>query len=57
MGTQRTVRLTTAQAIVQFPQAPVQRTGRRSSPSLRVVSASFGHGNVAGMGQALQQYP
>jgi len=50
-----TIRLTTAQAIVRFlAEQYSERDGRR----LRLIPAMagiFGHGNVAGMGQALQE--
>ena len=53
---QQTVRLTTAQAIVRFLGAQYSvRDGRRQ----RLVPAMlgiFGHGNVAGLGQALDEY-
>ncbi len=52
----RTVRLTTSQAIVRFlAQQQSVRDGRRQ----RLVPAMlgiFGHGNVAGLGQALDEY-
>jgi 3D-(3,5/4)-trihydroxycyclohexane-1,2-dione acylhydrolase (decyclizing) len=51
-----TVRLTTAQALVRFLAAQeVERDGRRE----RLIAGCFGifgHGNVAGIGQALQQH-
>jgi 3D-(3,5/4)-trihydroxycyclohexane-1,2-dione acylhydrolase (decyclizing) len=51
-----TVRLTTAQALIRFLAAQeVERDGRRE----RLIAGCFGifgHGNVAGIGQALQQY-
>lgn len=53
----KTKRLTTAQAIVQFlMHQQVERDAKRQS----FFSGCFGilgHGNIAGMGQALQQYP
>ena len=53
---QRTTRLTAAQAIVKFLQAQYsERDGIRQ----RLVPAMFGifgHGNVTGMGQALEEY-
>jgi 3D-(3,5/4)-trihydroxycyclohexane-1,2-dione acylhydrolase (decyclizing) len=55
-GTSETVRLTTAQAIVRFLGCQYSiRDGRRQ----RLVPAMlgiFGHGNVAGLGQALDEY-
>jgi 3D-(3,5/4)-trihydroxycyclohexane-1,2-dione acylhydrolase (decyclizing) len=52
----RTERLTLAQALVRF--LAVQRTGRDGveRPFIAGVFGIFGHGNVAGIGQALQQY-
>ena len=50
-----TVRLTMAQALVRF--LTVQRTSRdgREQPLFGGVFGIFGHGNVAGIGQALQE--
>src|SRR5881227_2833922 len=52
-----TVRLTVAQALIGFLAAQqVERDGERE----RLIAGCFGifgHGNVAGIGQALQQYP
>ena len=56
VAVQTTVRVTTAQAIVRYLAAQTSvRDGRRQ----RLVPAMlgiFGHGNVAGMGQALDEY-
>ncbi len=55
--TEPTVRLTMAQAIVRFLCAQyTERDGRRQ-PFFAGCFGIFGHGNVSGMGQALQQYP
>src|SRR5579864_5437205 len=52
-----TRRLTTAQAIIQFLKAQfVSRDGSRN-PFFAGCFGIFGHGNVAGIGQALQQNP
>lgn len=52
-----TVRLTTAQAIVAFLKHQcVERDGKRTRFFSGVLGI-FGHGNVAGIGQALQQNP
>jgi 3D-(3,5/4)-trihydroxycyclohexane-1,2-dione acylhydrolase (decyclizing) len=52
-----TVRLTTAQALVRFlANQYVERDGREQR-FFAGCFGIFGHGNVAGMGQALQQYP
>src|ERR1700716_1147390 len=49
-------RLTVAQALVRFLAAQaVQRDGVRS-PFFGGCFGIFGHGNVAGLGQALQQF-
>ena len=56
MATERTVRLTTAQAIVRFLQA---QYSERDGTRMRLIPAMFGifgHGNVAGLGQALEEY-
>ena len=53
----RTVRVTTAQAIIRFLRAQqVERDGARL-PFFAGCFGIFGHGNVAGIGQALQQTP
>jgi 3D-(3,5/4)-trihydroxycyclohexane-1,2-dione acylhydrolase (decyclizing) len=53
----KTIRLTMAQAVVSFLQAQfVERDGRRQ-PFFAGCFGIFGHGNVAGIGQALQQAP
>ena len=52
-----TVRLTTAQALVKFLACQyVERDGSEQK-FFAGCFGIFGHGNVAGMGQALQQYP
>jgi 3D-(3,5/4)-trihydroxycyclohexane-1,2-dione acylhydrolase (decyclizing) len=52
-----TVRLTTAQAIIAFLKRQcVERDGKRTRFFSGVLGI-FGHGNVAGIGQALQQNP
>ena len=56
MATERTIRLTTAQAIVRFLQA---QYSERDGTRMRLIPAMFGifgHGNVAGLGQALEEY-
>ena len=51
-----TIRLTTAQAIIRFlAEQHVERDGVEN-PFFAGVWGIFGHGNVAGVGQALQQY-
>ena len=52
-----TTRLTTAQALVAFLQQQyIERDGVRQ-PLFAGCFGIFGHGNIAGIGQALQQYP
>jgi 3D-(3,5/4)-trihydroxycyclohexane-1,2-dione acylhydrolase (decyclizing) len=54
--TMRTVRLTVGQAIVRFMAAQdVERDGHRER-FIAGVWGIFGHGNVAGLGQALEEY-
>ena len=57
MARSETVRLTMAQALIRFLQ--VQFSERDGEPQSFFAGCFgiFGHGNVAGMGQALQQYP
>ena len=53
----KTKRLTVAQAIVQFlMRQQVERDGKRQ-PFFAGCLGIFGHGCIAGVGQALQQYP
>ncbi len=57
MRSKKTQRLTTAQALIRFLGAQhVERDGRES-PFFAGVWGIFGHGNVAGIGQALLQSP
>jgi 3D-(3,5/4)-trihydroxycyclohexane-1,2-dione acylhydrolase (decyclizing) len=57
MEQKMTQRLTTAQAIIQFLKAQfVSRDGRENA-FFAGCFGIFGHGNVAGIGQALQQNP
>ena len=52
-----TIRLTMAQAIIKFLKAQhIERDGREG-PFFAGCFGIFGHGNVAGIGQALQQNP
>ena len=52
----RTVRLTTAQAIVKFLQAQWTEFDGQRERLFRGVFGLFGHGNVLGLGQALEEY-
>lgn len=51
-----TVRLTMAQALVRYLTAQYTEVGGQKVPLFAGVFAIFGHGNVAGMGEALYQY-
>src|ERR671923_818802 len=52
-----TIRLTMAQAIIKFLKAQyIERDGIEQQ-FFAGCYGIFGHGNVAGIGQALQQYP
>lgn len=57
MAQQGTVRLTMAQAIVRFLKVQYTERDGVAQPFFAGCFGIFGHGNVAGMGQALQQYP
>lgn len=48
-------RLTTAQAIIQFLKNQHVRRDEQENPFFAGVLGIFGHGNVAGIGQALQE--
>ncbi|MCB9102314.1 MAG: 3D-(3,5/4)-trihydroxycyclohexane-1,2-dione acylhydrolase (decyclizing) [Anaerolineales bacterium] len=52
-----TQRLTTAQAIIQFLKNQYVERDGIEQPFFAGCFGIFGHGNVAGIGQALQQYP
>jgi 3D-(3,5/4)-trihydroxycyclohexane-1,2-dione acylhydrolase (decyclizing) len=52
----KTIRLTTAQALVRYLAAVRARTPEGVQPLFAGVFAIFGHGNVAGMGEALYQH-
>ncbi|MGH8800000.1 MAG: 3D-(3,5/4)-trihydroxycyclohexane-1,2-dione acylhydrolase (decyclizing), partial [Casimicrobiaceae bacterium] len=51
-----TVRLTTAQALVRYLAALSADTGDGVQPLFAGVFAIFGHGNVAGIGEALYRH-
>ena len=53
---QRTVRLTVAQALVKYLQVQFSRRDGRSRRLIPAIFGIFGHGNVAGLGQALYEY-
>ncbi len=49
----KTIRLTTAQALVRFLCAQMTVIDGQKTPIFAGVWAIFGHGNVAGIGEAL----
>ena len=51
----KTIRLTTAQALVRFLCAQMTVIDGRKTPVFAGVWGIFGHGNVAGLGEALYQ--
>lgn len=53
----KTQRLTTAQALISFLRNQYVERDGKESPFFAGVWGIFGHGNVAGVGQALQQSP
>src|SRR5947208_16543333 len=53
----KTQRLTTAQALITFLQNQFVERDGKESPFFAGVWGIFGHGNIAGIGQALQQMP
>src|SRR2546425_10248852 len=53
----KTQRLTVAQALITFLQNQYVERDRKVGPFFAGVWGIFGHGNVAGLGQALQQTP
>ncbi len=57
MGARETVRLTVAQATIAFLQGQWTERDGAERPFFAGCFGIFGHGNVAGLGQALQQYP
>ncbi len=53
----RTIRLTMAQALIRFLKNQYVERDGRIIPFFAGVFGIFGHGNVAGIGQALQEHP
>lgn len=53
--TRKTIRLTMAQALVRYLAAQRTEIAGQDVPLFAGVFAIFGHGNVAGLGEALQQ--
>jgi 3D-(3,5/4)-trihydroxycyclohexane-1,2-dione acylhydrolase (decyclizing) len=56
MGTRATLRLTTAQAIVKYLQVQFSELDGDARRLVPAMFGIFGHGNVAGLGQALEEY-
>ena len=52
-----TIRLTMAQAVIAFLKEQWSERDGVERPFFAACFGIFGHGNVAGIGQALQQYP
>ena len=52
----KTVRLTTAQAVVRFLAAQYSVADGERRRLIPAALGIFGHGNVAGLGQALDEY-
>ncbi len=57
MARSETIRLTMAQALVRFLKAQHSERDGKARAFFAGCFGIFGHGNVAGVGQALQQYP
>jgi len=57
MTTQTTERMTMAQALIAFLKQQYSERDGREQPFFAGCFGIFGHGNVAGVGQALQQMP
>ncbi|MGM9539242.1 3D-(3,5/4)-trihydroxycyclohexane-1,2-dione acylhydrolase (decyclizing) [Anaerovibrio sp.] len=53
----KTIRLTTAQALVKFLNNQHIEFDGREQPMFKGVFTIFGHGNVVGLGQALEENP
>lgn len=51
------IKLTTAQALIQFLKNQYVKRDSEEQPFIKGVWGIFGHGNVAGIAQALHQYP
>lgn len=55
-GDQKTVRLTMAQALVKYLQVQFSERDGQKRRLIPAIFGIFGHGNVAGLGQALYEY-
>ncbi len=53
----KTLKLTVAQALIKFLGNQYVRRDDQEMPFFKGCFGIFGHGNVSGIGQALQQYP
>ena len=51
-----TIRLTMAQAVVKYLSVQQSELDGKRQRLIPAMFAIFGHGNVAGMGQALEEY-
>lgn len=56
MSSRATLRLTTAQAIVKYLQVQLSERDGETGRLVPAIVGIFGHGNVAGLGQALEEY-
>ncbi|HEY8292959.1 MAG TPA: thiamine pyrophosphate-binding protein, partial [Thermomicrobiales bacterium] len=56
MSTQETIRLTMAQALVKYLQVQQSERDGERRRLIPAIFGIFGHGNVAGIGQALYEY-
>ncbi len=57
MVTEKTIRLTTAQALVKFLNQQYIEVDGEMAPFVDGIFTLFGHGNVVGIGQALEEAP
>src|SRR3954452_6720536 len=55
-GSRDTIRLTTEQAVVRFVQVQHSRRDGQEQRLIPAIFGIFGHGNVAGLGQALYEH-
>ena len=53
---QKTIRLTMAQAVVQYLQLQYSERDGQTRRLIPAIFGIFGHGNVAGIGQAIEEY-
>lgn len=51
----KTIRLTTAQALIKFLNRQYIHVDGKEEPFVEGIFTIFGHGNVLGIGQALEQ--